>query len=286
MIPEGALATRRGSTELAKDWEEVELAELARLADDDARRAFFAGRPELLRSELTWRLADESSRLLRVDLEQAEALCGAASWLAAELSDQPARARSLRAKANVLYFQRRYEEAASTYERSVEAFSEAGSELDAAIARSSALASLGNLGRYDKAMAFAAAARATFEGLGDRLRLSRLENNVGMILSRQDRFPEALEQYLRALDLFRDVGQPVDVASALRNIAVCHQDLNDFHSSLATYSEAREYCREHGLTLIGLEVEYNIAYLYYLRGEYSQADPPFRKSAAPQSGAR
>ena len=99
-----------------------------------------------------------------------------------------------------------------------------------------------------------------------------------MILSRQDRFPEALERFRRAHDLFEEVGQPVDVASTLRNIAVCHQDLNDFHASLETYDRAREYSRAHGLTLVGLEVEYNIAYLYYLRGEYSQAIRLFERA--------
>lgn len=256
---------------MAESWEQVDPAELAALTDDETRQRYFAERPDLLRADLAWHLADESGGLLRLDLERAATLAGTASWLADRLDDPGTHGRALRATGSVLYFQRRYEDAAGSYERAVEACSQAGAELEAAIAHSSALGPLGNLGRYQQAMRSAAAARTTFEKLGDRLRLSRLENNVGMLLSRQDRFPEAIEHYRRAHELFVEVGQPADVASTLRNIAVCYQDLNDFHASREAYSQAREYCREHGQTLIGLEVEYNIAYIYYLRGEYSQA---------------
>lgn len=256
---------------MAESREKFELTELAELADDEARRAYVTEHPDLLSSETAWRLADESSRLLRINLEQADAFSGTAKWLADRLDDNAARGRALRAVGSVLYFQRRYEEGLSSYERSVEASLAAGEDLQAAISLSGAIGCLSNLGRYEQALGFAATARRTFRDHNDEKRLSILENNLGMLLSRQDRFPEAIDRYRRALELLRRVGQPVDVATVLRNIAVCYQDLDDFHASLEAYFEAREYCRRHGLTLVGLEVEYNIAYVYYLRGEYSQA---------------
>ena len=256
---------------MAESWETIAPAALSGLADDEARRSFFIERPELLRPELAWRLAEESGRSIRVDLEQAEALAATARWLADRIEDPPARARSLRAAANVLLYQRRYEEALQTYEQSLAEFERAGAKLEAAITRMSAIGSLSHLARYDKAMEFAEAARRTFEQHGDRLHLARLIVGVGHVLSRQDRFLEAITHYREAYDLFSEVGQPWDIAITLRNIAVCYQDLNDFHASLEAYWQAREYCSEHGQPLVGLEVEYNIAYLYFLRGEYTQA---------------
>src|SRR6185503_6383349 len=41
--------------------------------------------------------------------------------------------------------------------------------------------------------------------------------------------------------------------------------------ALTTYRAAREYCERHGLPLLVLQADYNIAYLYYLRGEYTRA---------------
>ena len=251
--------------------ESAELAEIAALGDNEARREYFTGRPDLRSSEFAWQLSLESSKFLRIDLDQAGALASVARWLAEEVDDLAAHARALRAAANVLYFTRRFGPAVELYERSLEEFEQAGADLEAAITRSSAIGSLSHLARYDQATRYAEAARRTYEEHGDRLHLGRLEVAVGHVHSRQDRFPEAIEYFRRGLELFEEIGQPVDVATTLRNIAVCYQDLNDFHASLEAYSRARAYCRDKGLPLVGLEVEYNIAYIYYLRGEYSQA---------------
>ena len=61
------------------------------------------------------------------------------------------------------------------------------------------------------------------------------------------------------------------LAVALYNMAVCLITLNDFPRALATYQRAREMCVSHGMTLLVTQSDYNIAYLYYLRGEYSRA---------------
>src|SRR6202008_2632030 len=46
---------------------------------------------------------------------------------------------------------------------------------------------------------------------------------------------------------------------------------NDFERALTTYGTARAYCGRHGMTLLVLQADYNIPYLYYLRGEYTRA---------------
>ena len=69
----------------------------------------------------------------------------------------------------------------------------------------------------------------------------------------------------------REVGTPNDVAVALRNMAVCHISLNDFAQALAVHREARAFCEAHGLARLVVEADYNIAYLHYLRGEYTLA---------------
>ena len=115
-----------------------------------------------------------------------------------------------------------------------------------------------------------------FERLGDRLRLARLDANMGNILYRQDRFEEALELYLRAYDAFLEIGEPQDIAISLKNTATCQISLNDFREALATYQKARAYCVLVQMPVLVAVADYNIAYLYYLRGEYTRSIELYR----------
>ncbi len=244
---------------------------LSRLSDGAARRNLLSAHPALQKQSLAERLCKEIPRLVRVDLEAAENLAATVVLLAEDLDDDVWRGRSRRAIGNVRFFQRDYAAALAEYEAALELFQRAGDDLQGAITRSTGVVTLSYLGEYRKAERWAEAARATFTDLHDRLRLARLEFNVGHLYSRRDRFREALAHFRSAHDDFVAAGQPHDVGAALRNIAVCLQDLGDFPAALQAYVRAREYCERNDLPLLGLEVEYNIAYLFYLRGEYTRA---------------
>src|SRR4029077_637205 len=91
------------------------------------------------------------------------------------------------------------------------------------------------------------------------------------IFHRQDRFEEALAHYERAyktLSVFEDWEH---VAVTLHNMAMCLINLNDFPRSLECYQKARDLCVRHELPRLRDQADYNIAYLYYFRGEYSRA---------------
>src|SRR5260370_25847839 len=60
-------------------------------------------------------------------------------------------------------------------------------------------------------------------------------------------------------------------AVVLSNMAVCLIGLNDFPRALANYQGARSFCLQNNMPLLVAQADYNIAYLYYLRGEYSRA---------------
>jgi CHAT domain-containing protein len=59
-------------------------------------------------------------------------------------------------------------------------------------------------------------------------------------------------------------------------MATCQISLNQFRDALETYNRARAYCIEHEMPLLVAEADYNIAYLYYLRGEYTHAIDLYR----------
>ncbi len=81
-------------------------------------------------------------------------------------------------------------------------------------------------------------------------------------------------------------GEPRDVAVTLQNMATCQIGMNDFRGALETYQRARAYCIDHELPLLLAVADYNIAYLYYLRGEYTRAIARLRRRARalPQAG--
>ena len=53
--------------------------------------------------------------------------------------------------------------------------------------------------------------------------------------------------------------------------AVCLIVQNDFSEALKRYEENSAHCREHGLFLLAVQADYNIAYLHYRRGDYTRA---------------
>ena len=89
-----------------------------------------------------------------------------------------------------------------------------------------------------------------------------------------------MERYRRAYASLIEIGEPRDVATALQNMATCQISMNDFRQALDTYERTRSYCVEHDLPLLVAVADYNIAYLYYLRGEYTRASSSTARRAS------
>jgi CHAT domain-containing protein/predicted negative regulator of RcsB-dependent stress response len=127
------------------------------------------------------------------------------------------------------------------------------------------------MGEYNRAFAVAERARKIFTAEADSWRLARLDINLGNIYYRQDRFDEALASYESAFQGLPAEKDPEAIAAVLSNMATCYISLNQFPKALDAYTRARQVCEEHGMPLLVTQADYNIAYLHYLRGEYSRA---------------
>ncbi len=253
---------------------------LRSLRDDQERRKFFEANPRLCTVGVAERLSNEVVRLVRVDLQKAEQVTETVQWLAEDLDDDYCRGRAFRAGANVSYLKGEVQIAFETYKSALECFERVGDEKQASITRSSALNTLVLLGEYEMAFDWAKSARQAFEKAGDRLRLARLEGNFATILFRQDRWQEAAERFKAAYEEFIQIGEFQDVAICLRNMAVCHASLNKFNEALRLYEQARNYCEENDLAGLVGEIDYNVAYVHYLRGEYTLAIELYRATRA------
>ena len=216
-------------------------------------------------------LTETSREKLRVNPRESLRIAEQALAMAEELGDDAPLARALRAKANALWFLNRNRTAVGLYRRAAAVFERLGDRTEVGRTLSSSIQPLIRLGQYPKAMEGARRAREIFQEAGDTLRLARLDLNVANILHRQDRFADALEIYERTYRELLPYKDTEGIAVALHNMSVCLITLNDFPRALSTYNKAKEFYRAHGMPALVAQADYNIAYLYYLRGHYSQA---------------
>jgi CHAT domain-containing protein len=142
------------------------------------------------------------------------------------------------------------------------------------------------LGRYDEALHAGERARAIFMGLGNDWRLARLEINIGNIYQRQDKFDQAFQHYQRAYDGLVSRDDAEGLAAVLSNLSLCCIFLNNFPQALEFHQKARKHCQQKGMPVLVAYADYNIAYLYFLRGEYGRAIQTLReaKSSAKKAG--
>jgi CHAT domain-containing protein len=249
----------------------VLIQELSAIEAGPSQQEYIVEHPQTRERDIVLGIADAVVKMAREDVVRAERLAEAATWLSEVLNDDFCRARSARAMGNVQVLQGKNKEALPTYQKSYDLFRQLSGEVEAAITLSSSLQPLIYLGRYEEAFERAQKARAVFEVHQDALRLARLDVNVGNILHRQDRFDEALVSYGRSQKKLEELGQHRDSAIVLANIAVCQISQNNFLQAQDAYLKARLISERENMPNLVAQADYNIAYLYFLRGEHTQA---------------
>jgi len=260
----------RKTAEIAPSGEPA-IGELLGLSDLRGRKEYLRRHPQLLQPCTVERLAESVREKVRINLDEALRAAEVALEIAEHIGHRNSIARGLRAKANALHFLGQNIAAADLHQKAVALFESDGDAKELGRTLSASIQPLILLGEYDRALAAAHRAQEIFNRSEDKLRLARLQINVGNIYYRQDRFSDALPCYEEAYNQLLPLNETEGIASSLHNIAVCLISLNDFRRAAATYERARAFCEEHGMPLAVVQADYNIAYLHYLRGEYSLA---------------
>jgi len=248
------------------------IAKLGQLSSEPARRKFLGQHKALLRQDIVERLAQLVVEKVRVSRQEAFHLAEAALLIAKRLRRKEALALGLRAKANALCYSSGENRAAIDHnQQAVRLYESLGNWNEAARTLSTSIQPMILAGEYDQAFQAAERAKEIFTRLNDSWRLARLEINVGNIYHRQDRFEESIAHYERAYAGLLPYKDTEGIAVVLSNMAVCLISLNDFPRALSAYRGARSFCEQNNMPLLVAQADYNIAYLYYLRGEYSRA---------------
>jgi CHAT domain-containing protein len=251
------------------------------LALDDAmsRAKLVAQNPAIAWDQIVGILTEKVWQEVRIDTHRAKLLADAAHDVAQALDNPSLLARSLRAKANAMYALDEHTEAVQFHERAIALFEQTEDEAELARTLSGSIQSLLLLGRYDQAIAAGERAKAIFRRQGNTRRLARLEINIGNIYHRQDRFTEALAFYERAYEQMLAHDDAEGLAAVLSNLSLCHISLNDFPKALELHRVARRHCEQKGMPILVAYADYNIAYLYFLRGEYGRSIQMLREAS-------
>jgi len=249
------------------------LRQLPHLTNKTARAKFLGTHRDLLHPDVAYWLTRLVPERAKVDTRSATIVAEMAVTIARKLKDKAAMAHSLRGRANAFHVSGKNQAAIAYHEKARKMFVALGDKPEVARTLSASIQPLILQGEYRRAFAAADEARRIFSAVGDEWRLARVELNLGNIFDRQDRFSEALACYERAYSYFLAHPQkdPEAVAVALHNIAGCLVALNDFQRAVATYQEARSFAQQHGMQVLVGQADYNVAWLYYLRGEYRRA---------------
>jgi len=247
------------------------LSVLHELSDSENKRAFLAAHPDLVTPEVVQRLVDSARQLLQTDVTSALNRSETAVAIAESLGANESLASALRSKANALRFQGQCRPAVDLLERAAELFEQAGRIDELGRTLSTSVQPLILLGDYSRALENVARAKEIFSRQNDRLRLARLELNATNIDHRQERFAEALARYERVLPELLEQRDTEGIGVALHNMSVCLISLNEFDRALNVYEQARNFFQRNEMPGLESQADYNIAYLYYLRGEYERA---------------
>ena len=249
------------------------LAQLPQLTGKATRLRYLAENPQLLRAEIVTSLANSVREQARINPGRTVILAKFALTIAQKLRNQAAVGQSLRAMGNALHVSGQNRAAVKYHEMARRIFVSLSSTTELARTLNASVQPLILTGHYDLAFSAVEQARQIFAAEGNQWRLARVELNAGNIFHRQDRFAEALQYYERAHSYFvaNPEQDPEALAASLHNVAMCLVGLNDFPRALATYKAARQFAAEHGMQAVVGQADYNIASLYYLRGEHSRA---------------
>ncbi len=241
------------------------------MVDGAHRTEFLHHHRQLLDTHVVDELADAVRAAVRVDIPKASILAEAAVAIAGELGQDETLARAFRSKANAAWFKGDCRHAVGLFQTAAQLFEQARNMNEVGRTLSSSIQSLALLGEYDTAFRAADRARDIFTKLNEPLRVARLTINVANIYHRQNRYSEALSAYEAA---YRELLPHKDMEGlgvALHNVAVCLIALDDFRGAMESYRRMRALCEEQNMPLLVGQADYNIAYLHYLRGEYTEA---------------
>jgi CHAT domain-containing protein len=222
------------------------------------------------RAQRAQELKAEAERQLNVDSEQSLAIADQIFDLGKEAG---IRALGMLARADALRELGRYAEAAEAYEDSASLFRSAGDEVGWARTLIGATFNARYAGDHVQILAAVVDARRILTEHRLWLRLTRLENHTGGLLSGLGQAKEALEAHRRALTAAEQIEPRNELVEAevLANLAVAYYEVDDFETAESLRARAAAVFEREGKLELVARAQRNYARYAAGRGDYSKA---------------
>jgi tetratricopeptide (TPR) repeat protein len=210
--------------------------------------------------------ASESS-----DPARALAAAGALEEVAHCAGDQESYALAAWAAGMAAQLDGRMEESLAHLDDAERCFQALGQPQTAAATQVSKLIALAMLGHYDEALACGLRARDVFEAHGDTLAAGKVEQNLGGIYLRRDRYAEAERFYHAARRRFAALADQKQLAQVDNCLAMAMTWQHRFQDAAQMYQQALAGAAAAGLEVTQAEIESNLGNLALFQGRYDSA---------------
>lgn len=168
------------------------------------------------------------------------------------------------------------ERAVALLDEAAARFTALAQPLDAAATQVGKVAALAMLGRYEAAIRCGLAARDVFVAGGDSAAAGRIEQNLGNIHWRRDRYQEAERFYRAARDRYlalNAAGPSIqgEIATIDNNLATTLISQHRFREAARLYEQALERAEAAGLEATRAMIERNLGWAALFQGRYGDA---------------
>ncbi|WP_298222645.1 tetratricopeptide repeat protein [Flavobacterium sp.] len=164
-------------------------------------------------------------------------------------------------------------------------------KLDYDFGLANALVNSGNsniiLGNYRKANEYFAKAQAVFETLlnaNTEIETKRIQNGLarafasqGIVFSQESNYYMALEMYQKALKIYLDIGQKINISKAYNNIGIVYKSQQNNAKALEYFKKAFKLQEEIGEQTAAVTLT-NIGVIYAEQGNKTQAFQYYQKA--------
>jgi CHAT domain-containing protein/tetratricopeptide (TPR) repeat protein len=164
-----------------------------------------------------------------------------------------------------------YLEALPYYKKTLEKLDQMGEHELAARTSLGYVSALAHAGQYKEAISAGAAAEEWFVKNRDERGRAGLFLNLGVLYARLDDHPKAVDYYSMAAEIYERLGDLERLAGTLQNLANTLANIDQFERADELYERCEKLSNELELYELSTLASYNRAYLYFLRGRYSDA---------------
>lgn len=253
---------------------------LIALADSQPLAEVLKRHRDLITHDVIRRLKDKVAHAIRADIHRATRLAQLTCQAAMATDDPICHALAHHSMGMSKHFSGRYAEAVEAYEQAEAIYACLHDEVAAARVGRAKVDALIYLSRYDEALQVASQARSVFVRHSENNLLAQLDMNVGNIYHRLDQYHQALAHYDRAEKTFARLDNEFDLAQVWMNQANQYTQLNDFNRAIDLYHRARRQYEKLQMPLMVNQVEYSLAWLHFLRGNFKQSLKLFAQTKA------